>query len=169
MAGLFPFDIFDLSDAKTAVTINETYKRWDEQGTKYWTGWCVPWAAVLNIHNGRSEEAVKMLHSWYEYFTNPGHGSRHNPWKPGFVRFGNPRVDKDGRHHGHEIMQMDGQCAFVSAVLEMMAHEVNGRTEFFKGCPPEWKDVSFENIALSDGRRASGRRLNGKATVVFAE
>ncbi|MBO7683423.1 MAG: alpha-L-fucosidase [Kiritimatiellae bacterium] len=43
-----------------------------------------------------------------------------------------------------------------------MAHEVNGKTEFFRGCPAEWKDVSFENIALSDGRRVSGRRVDGK-------
>jgi hypothetical protein len=52
-------------------------------------------------------------------------------------------------------------------VLELFAHEVYGKTEFFKGCPPEWKDVSFENIALSDGRRASGRRVNGKVTISF--
>ena len=66
------------------------------------------------------------------------------------------------------VLNEDGQCAFAAAVLEMMAHEVNGKTEFFKGCPPEWKDVSFENIALSDGRRASGRRLDGKAKVTYS-
>ena len=32
--------------------------------------------------------------------------------------------------------------------------------------PDEWKDVSFENIALSDGRRVSGRRLDGKVKIV---
>ena len=64
---------------------------------------------------------------------------------------------------------MDGQCAFAAAVLEMMVHEVNGKTEFFRGCPPEWKDVSFESIALSDGRRVNGRRHDGKAMVVFVE
>ena len=170
MAGLFPFDIFDLSDAATAATVEKTYAHWRAKGTDLWTGWCVPWAAVLNVHVGESQAAVKLLHDWDEYFTNPGHASRHNPWKPGFAKKGlPPRIGRDGRHAGHEIMQMDGQCAFAAAVLEMMAHEVNGKTEFFRGCPPEWKDVSFENIALSDGRRASGRRVDGKATVVFAE
>jgi hypothetical protein len=170
MAGLFPFDIFDLSDAATAATVEKTYAHWRAKGTDLWTGWCVPWAAVLNVHAGESQAAVKLLHDWDEYFTNPGHASRCYPWKSGFTKEGRPpRIGRDGRHAGHEIMQMDGQCAFAAAVLEMMAHEVNGKTEFFRGCPPEWKDVSFENIALSDGRRASGRRLNGKATVVFAE
>ena len=71
---------------------------------------------------------------------------------------GRPNIGKDGRHVGHEILDMDGLLSACAAVMEMMAHEVNGKTEFFRGCPPEWKEVSFENIALSDGRRVSGRR-----------
>ena len=58
-------------------------------------------------------------------------------------------------------MQMDGQCAAVTAVMEMMAHEVNGQVEFFRGCPESWKEVSFENIRLSDGTSVSGSRING--------
>lgn len=29
----------------------------------------------------------------------------------------------------------------------------------------EWETVSFENLALSDGRRVSGRRQNGVVTI----
>ena len=171
MAGLFPFDIFDLSDAATAAYVEKTYRQWRAKGDGGWTGWCVPWAAVLNTHAGRAADAVDLLHKWDEYFTNPGHASRHNKWKPGFGGgFGKyPEIGKDGRLKEHEIMMMDGQCAFTAAVLEMMAHEVNGKTEFFKGCPQEWKDVSFENIALSDGRRASGRRVDGRLRVEFSD
>ena len=50
-------------------------------------------------------------------------------------------------------------------ILDRGSYEVNGKTEFFRGCPAEWRDVSFENIALSDGRRVCGRRLDGKVTV----
>ena len=46
---------------------------------------------------------------------------------------------------------------------------LNGKTEFFRGCPQEWKDVSFENVALSDGRRVSGRRVDGRATISYAK
>ena len=53
----------------------------------------------------------------------------------------------------------------VTAVLELMAHEVNGKVEFFRGCPREWKDVSFENLALSDGTRIDGSRINGRVSV----
>ena len=64
-------------------------------------------------------------------------------------------------------MQMDGQCAAVTAVLELLAHERNGKVEFFRGCPTEWKNVSFENLALSDGRRVKGCRVNGVASIEY--
>ena len=51
--------------------------------------------------------------------------------------------------------------------MELMVHEINGRFEFFRGCPSEWRDISFENIRLSDGRRVSGRRQNGVVSVWF--
>ena len=167
LAGLFPFDIFDLADPATAATVKKTYETWDARGTFAWTGWCVPWAAVLNVHAGRPAQAVKLLHDFDEYFTNPGHAPRCYAWKPGFCQFvsSTPKLGKDGRHLGHEILDMDGLLSACAAVMEMMAHDVNGKTEFFRGCPDEWKDVSFENIALSDGRRVSGSRRDGKVKV----
>lgn len=157
MAGLFPFDVFDLSDPATAATVERTYNWWRGKGTGKWSGWCVPWAAVLNVHAGSPGDAVKLLHDWDFYFCGDGHSSHHDAGRKGFTALtGRPR-----------IMQMDGQCAAAAAVLEMVAHETNGRTEFFKGCPPEWTEVSFENVALSDGRRASGVRKDGQATVTF--
>ena len=65
-------------------------------------------------------------------------------------------------------MQMDGQCAAATAVLEMMVHEVGGKTEFFRGCPESWREVSFENVALSDGTRVSGKRIDGHVSVNVA-
>lgn len=49
--------------------------------------------------------------------------------------------------------------------LELMAHEIDGKVEFFKGCPDSWKDVSFENLALSDGMRVNGRRAAGRIEI----
>ena len=148
--------------------MKKTYETWDARGTFAWTGWCVPWAAVLNVHAGRPAQAVKLLHDFDEYFTNPGHAPRCFAWKPGFCQFvsSTPKLGKDGRHLGHEVLDMDGLLSACAAVMEMMAHDVNGKPEFFRGCPDEWKDVSFENIALSDGRRVSGRRLDGKVKIV---
>ena len=155
MAGFYPFDTLDPSDAKVVGVMRETYRNWVFKGPGEWSGWCVPWAAILHVHMGNADAAVHALHAWKTFYTNPGHGSLHDAFRGGYTVFtGRPT-----------IMQMDGQCAAVTAVLELMAHEVNGKVEFFRGCPSAWTDVSFENLALSDGRRVSGRRLNGKVVV----
>lgn len=107
-----------------------------------------------------------MIRCWDAYFCNDGHGSLHNAYRQGFsymMMVGHcPKGEViDGSH----IMLMDGHCVAVTAILEMMVHEVNGTTEFFRGCPPGWKTVSFSNVLLSDGRRVSGRRSEGKVTI----
>ena len=166
MAGLYPFDTLDISDKATRDVAAKTYNTWVYQGTGCWSGWCVPWASILNTHVGNAQAAVWMLHAWDAYFCNPGHGSLHNAYAPGFSTFtvfGSFAGSGDG-----QIMQMDGQCAAAAAVLELMAHEVNGKVEFFKGCPESWREVSFENLALSDGRRVGGKRVDGKVSVTPA-
>ena len=155
MAGFYPFDTLDLSDKEVRDVASKTYNTWIYRGTGLWTGWCVPWASILHTHLGSPDAAVHALHSWTTFYNNPGHGSLHDAFSPGFSLF-----------MGHPlIMQMDGQCAAATAVLEMMAHETNGKVEFFKGCPESWREVSFENIALSDGRRVNGSRINGKVSI----
>ena len=166
MAGFYPFDTLDLSDKATRDIAAKTYRTWVYRGTGLWSGWCVPWASILNTHVGNAQAAAELLRSWDAYFCNPGHGSLHNAYAPGFSTFtifGSFAGSGDG-----QIMQMDGQCAAATAVLEMMAHEVNGKVEFFKGCPESWREVSFENLALSDGRRVSGKRVDGKVSVTPA-
>lgn len=155
MAGIYPFDTLVTEDGRRHPAVGQTYGTWVFRGPGEWSGWCLPWAAILHLHMGSAEAAVETLHSWKTFFNNPGHGSLHDAFRKGYTIFTARPT----------IMQMDGQCAAVTAVLEMMAHETGGKPEFFKGCPESWKDVSFENLALSDGRRVSGRRLNGKVTV----
>ena len=159
MAGLYPFDTIDFSDAAARQAADATYGNWVAKGTGYWSGWCVPWAAILHTCFGNADAAVQTIRNWKTFYNNPGHGSLHDAYRKGFsVMAGRPT-----------IMQMDGQCAAVTAVLELMAHETNGTVAFFQGCPDDWKDVSFENLALSDGRRVSGRRVNGKVELSYAE
>ena len=158
MAGLFPFDVVDLADPSAKSAVDRTYAKWREKGTSYWTGWCVPWAAVLELHVGNADGAVARLRAWEDHFCDAGHGSHHNSVRDGFTKWTG----------GESVMQMDGQCAATAAVLEMMAHEVNGKVEFFRGCPDSWREVSFENLALSDGTRVSATRVDGKIVQVPA-
>ena len=154
LAGLYPFDTIDLGDAVAKRSAQVAYDNWVTKGTGLWSGWCVPWASILHVHFGHADAAADKLHAWNRYYTNPGYGSCHDAQIPGYSTM-----------MGRAIMQMDGQCAAVTAVLEMMVHEVSGKAEFFRGCPAEWKEVSFENVALSDGRRVNGRRVDGKVSV----
>ena len=165
MAGFYPFDTIDVASPENAGVIRATYDTWIRRGTGLWTGWCVPWASILHIHAGNPERAVDLLHDWDRYFCNDGHGSRHNAFVSGFSVMGRGGVGEHGDAPGEEVMQMDGQCAAATAAMELLVHEVNGKVEYFRGCPADWKDVSFENIALSDGTRVSGRRVNGKVGV----
>ena len=150
MAGLYPFDTIDLGKEAARTAANATYDTWVMKGTGLWSGWSVPWASILHTHFGHADAAADKLRAWDRYYTNSGHGSCYDTQIPGFSVL-----------IGSDIMQMDGQCAAVTAVMEMMAHEVNGKVEFFRGCPESWKEVSFENIRLSDGTSVSGSRING--------
>ena len=154
MAALYPFDTLDIAAPAVKGDVYATYRTWVEKGPGLWSGWCVPWASILNTHIGNAEAAVHFLHAWEAFYTNPGHGSCHDAQKAGFSNM-----------KGRIVMQMDGQCAATTAVMELMAHEVNGKVEFFRGCPATWKRVRFENIRLSDGTSVSGVRENGKVSI----
>ena len=155
MAGLYPFDTIPRGRGENRALLDATYANWTLRGTGLWTGWCVPWASILHTDAGNATAAVEMLRAWDAYFCDEGHGSHHNAVHDGFTNF----------RHGRSVMQMDGQCAAVAAILELLVHEIDGEPRFFRGCPESWKDVSFENVALSDGRRVSGRRRDGVVTV----
>ena len=171
MAGLYPFDVIDFSEPTVLQTVEATYSTWTRMGMGQWSGWCVPWASILHTHIGNAPAAVFMLHAWDTFFTNPGYGSRHDVYNTGLsvMRRGTNvrRFTIAGDAAGEEIMQMDGMCASVTAIMELMVHDVNGETKFFHGCPNSWKDVSFENIRLSDGRRVSGVRKYGKIKISY--
>jgi len=157
LAGIYPFDTIRRGKGENRKALDSAYANWTLRGTGLWTGWCVPWASILHTDAGNAAAAVEMLRAWDAYFCDEGHGSHHNAVFDGFTNFRN----------GRGVMQMDGQCAAATAVLELLVHEIDGEPLYFRGCPESWKNVSFENVALSDGRRVSGRRVVGVANITF--
>ena len=172
MAGLYPFDTIDFTGKEGRRVVENTYRTWIEKGPGLWSGWSVPWASILHTHIGHPDAAVFMLHAWETFFTNPGYGSRHDVYHPGFslMRRGTngQRMGVSGDAHGEEIMQMDGAMAAVTAIMELLVHDVNGKTEYFRGCPESWQKVSFRKIRLADGRSVSAERVNGKVSIKFS-
>lgn len=148
---------------------------WDHRGGYPWTDK----QSYTNIVAAQKSGDVARLHALFKKETPPGEPRNpymlplgrvvitiKEPWtlESGSLDTATGIGSFAGSGDG-QIMQMDGQCAAATAVLEMMVHEVNGKVEFFKGCPESWREVSFENVALSDGRRMSGRRVGGKVSV----
>ena len=78
MAGLYPFDTLDLSDKMTRDIAAKTYGTWVARGTGYWSGWCVPWASILNTHVGNAQAATSATPATARCTTRMRQGSRHS-------------------------------------------------------------------------------------------
>ena len=165
MAGIVPFDTIDFEcDQKTRNHVKETYTTWIQHGPGLWSGWSMPWASMLQTRIGMSDMAVYTLKTWKKFFNNPGHGSRHNPYFPGFSLIGKHPFDPNGEGD-REVMQMDGAAASVAAIQELLCHERGGVVRLFVGAPKEWKRVSFENFLVAGGFLLSAKRDNGVVTL----
>lgn len=88
LAGLYPFDIFDLERPEYRDLIEKSFAHWIAQGMGQWSGWCVPWAAILHLRLGNGEAAELLLETWERLFTNEGHGTLHDPAFPGITLLG---------------------------------------------------------------------------------
>ena len=164
MAGLVPFDTIDFeADETTRNVVRETYITWVQLGPGLWSGWSMPWAAMLQARIGMGDMAALTLRTWNDVFTNPGHGSRHNGWFPGFSMM--KGIFTQNGEGGGEIMQMDGAACVPAAVQEMLCHERQGVVRLFAGAPSKWKKVSFRNFLVGGGFLVSAARENGVVTL----
>lgn len=151
LAGIYPFDILDICGKDRELVLN-SIARWVEQGTGLWSGWCLPWTAIIWTRLQQAPAAGAMLEQYRRFFTGPNYASRHDAVYDGFTLLrGNPR-----------IMQIDAAMGAVTAILEMLAHERNGEIILAPAVPEDWGDVAFGNLRLPGGRFASGSRRKGK-------
>ena len=162
LAGIVPFDVLDVSDPKWSAIVSNSMNHWVLRGTGLWSGWCVPWAAMLHAHLGQGGAAEMLLESWERAFTNEGHGTLHDVHITGFSLMGS-------RYHGcppavgggrTEIMQMDAGMSATAAVQEMLLHTRRGVTHVFPAVPERWRDASFEDMR-TDGAFLVSASLKG--------
>lgn len=176
LAGITPFDVFDPADPQWQLVLQNSISHWIGHGPGHWSGWCVPWAAMLHLRFGNADMAEMLLESFERVFTNEGHGTRHNGVISGWTLMGVGPVG--GRPADeHEIMQMDAGMSSVAAILEMLLHTQRGVNHLFAGAPAAWGAVSFNGI-LTEGaflvdaaRLADGRVahvvVTSRAAAVF--
>ncbi len=157
MAGIYPFDTLDIADARWGAIFQTTVNHWIQEGMGMWSGWCMPWAAMLHARAGNRDMAELTLEIWQRVFTNEGHGTLHDCEFPGLTLLGAGPRDRGKK----EIMQMDAGMGATAAILDLMAHTRRGVLHLFPGCPDHWRDAAFDGIRIEGAMRISAARRGG--------
>ncbi len=162
LAGIWPFVTFDLQDTAHAKVVQAAINHWTNQGMGGWSGWCIPWAAVLNMRTGPVETGVSRLHFWRENFVNEGRGTLHNA-NNSISLIGSPIWSKLPAERGYwEVMQLDAGFGALQAVLEIMVQHRRDGIHVLPDIPLGWKSLSFENIRTEGAFQVSARVQEGK-------
>jgi len=167
LAGIYPFDTLDLADHRWRGIVDSSLATWAREGMGMWSGWAMPWAAILHSRLGNADMAVLALHIWERVFTNEGHGTLHDPAWPGFTLIGSrPTAPKDVRG---EIMQMDAGMGVTAAIMELLLHTSTGVNYLFSGAPASWRRVSFSGMRTEGAFLVSAAREAGNVTEVTVQ
>ncbi len=164
LAGIYPFDTLDLDDPYWRGVVERSLATWIREGMGMWSGWAMPWAAILHSRLGNADMAVMALHIWESVFTNEGYGTLHDPAWPGFTLIGS-RATASKEVRG-EIMQMDAGMGVTAAIMELLLHTRAGINHLFAGAPARWHTVSFSGMRTDGGFLVGAARLGGQVTEV---
>ncbi len=157
LAGLYPLDIFDCYGNEThRKLIQQSMRRLSRMGMGQWTGWCVPWAAILHARLGNGETASWLLETFRRFFVGPGYATTHDARMPGLTVM-------DGRP---SVMQVEAAQGAAAAVLEMLAHTAGGVLRVFPAVPQDWTDVSFARIRAEGAFLVNAERREGRTVRV---
>lgn len=157
LAGLYPFDVFDPWHSEAdRVLVENSMNTWVRMGKGEWSGWCVPWAAILEARMHHGESAALLLDEHRRVFRRPGYTTTHDAVIPGFTVFtGRP-----------DVMQIEATMAAGAAVVEMLLHTAAGVLYVFPAVPPAWGDVRFDGVRTEGAFLVSAERLAGEAAWV---
>ncbi|HAT11066.1 MAG TPA: hypothetical protein DCS97_10850 [Planctomycetes bacterium] len=144
LAGIWPFQTLDPADP----VVRESLWHWTRTGPGAWSGWCVPWAAILNARAGKADGAVAWLRWWKDVFTNTGHGTLHDADFPGHSTLcGDTHISKE------EIFQLDAGMGALSAICELLVQERDGVIHVLPALPARWRSLRFDGLHLPGGVR----------------
>lgn len=158
LGGICPFDTIDPEDSAWRDIVTNSLRRWTRLGMGMWSGWCMPWAAMLycRMSNGRMAETI--LEIWRRVFVNPGGGTNHDPDFAGFSNLG---------FTSREIMQMDASMGSVTAIQDMLLHSRQDTLHVFAGINPYWKEARFAKMPAPGGFIVTAERDTRKNMAVL--
>jgi alpha-L-fucosidase 2 len=160
LAGIAPFDTLDLNDSQWEQIIARSINHWIGEGMGRWSGWCMPWAAMIHTRVGNADAAQLIMEIWERLFTNEGYATLHDVAFPGISLISKGR---------QEIMQMDAAMSATAAIMEMLLHTRRGVHYLFAGVPQSWRDVSFEKLRTEGSFLLSAQRSQGITREVYIE
>jgi len=149
LASIYPFCTIDpRADERRGIVAN-ALSHWTIKGAGQWTGWCIPWAAILCARCGLPDAATTWLQWWKSNFTNIGHGTLHDAdfggcsgWNQGALATPDFRRASGFR----EIMQMDAGMGAVTAIMELLVQCRQDGIYVLPGIPKHWRDLKFDGI-----------------------
>lgn len=155
LAALYPFDVLDCDgNEEHRRLVRNSMRRLARMGMGQWTGWCLPWAAILYARAGNGEMAALTLEIFRRLFMTPGYASTHDARVPGFTVM-------DSRP---DIMQVEAAEGAAAAILEMLLHTAGDVLRIFPAVPPAWRDLSFARIRAEGAFLVSAERGNGRTS-----
>jgi len=159
LGAIYPFGTIDPFADEHRDIVRASLRHWQSLGAGNWTGWCLPWAAILCARCNLADAAVAWLHWWQDVFTNIGHGTLHDADFAGAGGLHRPaELETAPPAENREIMQMDAAMGGVTAILELLVQNRGDVLHVLPAIPRRWRALRF------DGIRAPGAFLVG-ATV----
>jgi hypothetical protein len=153
LAGLYPFDLFDPHHAVHDLTLlHNSMRTWTRIGMGAWSGWCLPWAAILwaRMHNG--ERAALLLSEFRHTFMTVGRATTHDAVVPGLTT-----IDRRP-----DVMQIEAAMGATAAVIEMLLHTTAGVMYVYPAVPAIWDDVRFDGVRAEGAFLVSAERRGGQ-------
>ncbi len=160
LAALYPFGLLDpLGNEHDHALVMNSLRRLTLEGMGAWTGWCVPWAAILHARVGQGDMAASLLELFYRTFMGPGYYTTHDAVYRGLTVMANQP----------SIMQVEAALAASAAVLDMVAQTNapgGGVLRVFSGTPSQWHDLAFQGIRADGAFLLDAERHDGETTSV---
>ncbi len=163
LAGITPFDIFPEDDPAWAAILRRSLDEWVSRGPGNWSGWCMPWAAMLHTRFDNGAAAELTLETWQRVFTNAGHGTLHDVAFPGYSLMG---VSYANNGPSRRIMQIEAGMAATAAIQEMLLHHRRGIVVVFGGIPARWREASFSGMLTEGGFLVDAALRHGQVAEV---
>ncbi len=167
LGGFHPFDTLPMDDERWTGIASRSVSRWIREGMGLWSGWSMPWAAMLHARFGNADMTELTLEIWERIFTNEGHGTLHDAGMAGLSLMGTSSMRASPIKK--EIMQMDAGMAATAAIMDSLVHTHRDIVRLFPGASSRWKDCSFERIRIEGGFIVSARRVAGLVEQITIE